>query len=143
MNRRPPSVPRRRPNSAAAIVLFLIAAGCSRGPGYEAGAVSGTVTIDNQPVAKGYVTFNPVEKGPVCGAAIAEGKYRCEQVPTGKHKAILQAEAAQPTKVYDVVNKTQREVPTPIVLPPKYQSGIEMEVKPGENVQDFNVQTRP
>ena len=73
-------------SSAAFIgVLVILVGGCSRGPNYRMANVSGTITIDGKPVPKGYVTFSPTAAaaGPAVGSPIADGRYRCEQVPLG------------------------------------------------------------
>ena len=115
----------------------LAIAGCGR-HGYDSGTVSGEVRIGGTPVPKGYITFTPTGKGqgPVTGAEIVNGKYRCEKVPLGKENVTFAAQAAQPTTVYDHVAKTTHEVPKNI-LPAKYRAGIPMEVAAGDNHHDF------
>jgi len=119
-----------------AAVCLGACSGCSRRPGYPTATVAGQVTIDGQPVPKGYITFSPLEKGPVTGAAIDQGKYRAENVPAGQHKVTFQAQGDKPTKLFDVVNQVEREVPTDI-LPPQYRDGVDTQVDAGENVRDF------
>ena len=58
----------RQPVSPAAALLVglaLVLPGCWGGPGYDAATVTGKVTIDNQPVPTGYITFSPVDSGQV------------------------------------------------------------------------------
>lgn len=116
-------------------------AGCG-GPDYATATVSGAVTVDGQP-ASGQLTFTPQDRGPVCGAEIREGKYRCQQVPAGEHKVTFLLQAAEPTKVYDAVNDTYHEVPADIVLSPEYQAGVDVQIEPGSVVQDFTLKSGP
>ena len=64
--------------------LCSLLVGC--GAGNSNGAASGEVRIDGAAVPRGYITFTPSAKdqGPVVGAPIEDGKYRCERVPVGK-----------------------------------------------------------
>ncbi len=128
----------RRITVAALAAVSLGLPGCTRGPGYPTATVRGAVRIDGHPVPKGSITFSPLDQGPVTGAPIIDGQYCCQQVPAGRHKVTLQAQAAEPNKVYDVANKAYREVPKDI-LPEKYRSGVDVEVKPGQATQDFNL----
>lgn len=121
----------------AAMECALLA-GCERGPGYEHATVSGQVSIDGEPVASGYVTFSPIgsQQGPVTGAAIEGGRYRCERVPVGKHRVTFVAHAAEPTTVVDHATGETRQVPKDIV-PPRYASGVEADMGKGQVVLDF------
>ena len=61
-------------------LALLVSTGC--GPST---AISGAVTYEGQPVQQGWITFLPADgKGPVAGAAIAEGKYQVDQIQPGK-----------------------------------------------------------
>lgn len=54
--------------------LILTVAGCG---GSDRSPISGTVTLDGQPVAVGSISFRPTKgtKGNTAGAAIVDGKY--------------------------------------------------------------------
>lgn len=116
--------------------LCLACAGCWGGPDYPTATVTGKVTIQGQPVPKGFITFSPAAQGPVTGAPIEAGQYRCENVPAGKHKVTFQAQGDRPTKLYDAVNKVEHEVPTDI-LPPQYRAGVDADIEAGQVVRDF------
>jgi hypothetical protein len=123
----------------ASVSLCIVFAGCG-GAGYSSGTVSGDVRIDGAAVPRGFITFSPTTKnqGPVVGAPIEEGKYRCDRVPIGNVTVTFVAQAAEPTIVFDVANKTNHEIPKNI-LPPQYSAGIPVEITAGDNHRDFDL----
>jgi len=134
---------RRRSRNSSFIILHssfcvVLICGCSPGPDYQTATVSGTVSIDGRPVPKGFITFSPTaqSRGAVAGGPIADGKYRCEQVPVGKMRVTFAAQAAEMTTMIERATGVKREVPKDI-LPPQYVSGLEADVKAGENSLDF------
>ncbi len=65
---------------AVAAGVLPAAAGCS-----SSAAVSGSVTYEGQPVARGAITFLPEDgRGPSCGGPIVDGRYRVEGATPGK-----------------------------------------------------------
>src|SRR5437870_4460006 len=83
--------------------LFCAAIGCGREP-YKVAPVSGTVTLDGQPLAGAWVTFMPVgtrdspDPGPTSsGKTDAQGKFTLAIEPgrpgavVGKHKVAVNA----------------------------------------------------
>ena len=66
---------------AAATAALILIVGCSGG-----GSVSGTVTLNGQPLTRGTVTFHPTGSGPAgIGTIGADGRY---EVLVGKDKAL-------------------------------------------------------
>src|SRR5476651_2600429 len=52
--------------------------------------VSGTVTVNNQPLQHGYITFFPVEgTKAVKGAPVTDGKFALAKMLPGKCKAVI------------------------------------------------------
>lgn len=123
-------------------LLLSVVCGCSRGPSYESATVTGTVTIDGNPVPKGQITFCPATQGPVTGGEIRHGEYRCENVPLGKHHVTFLANAAEPTIITDITTGAKHEVPKSI-LPQHSLSGLDVEVKADAKTLDFPLQSRP
>jgi hypothetical protein len=127
--------------------LVILATGCGKKLPYESATVSGAVTIDGKPVAKGEVTFSPAAggKGSVVGAEISAGRYRCEGVPVGKLRVSLVAQSAETQTIMDrsVDPPQPRQVPVDI-LPEKYQQGLDFEVAAsGEVMHDFDLTSGP
>lgn len=65
------------------VILTLQITGCGGAPdGPQKYNVSGTITFDNKPISKGFITFSPDDsagnKGPGGGAPIINGKYKTE-----------------------------------------------------------------
>jgi hypothetical protein len=125
------------------LTLMPLVGACSRGPSYRCVNLSGTVSIDGKPVPKGYVTLSPLDQnaGPVVGGKIMDGQYRCENVPLGKHHAILICQSTESTTVVERPTGTRHDIPKNI-LPSRYQPGIDVEVKAGQTTLDFALQSK-
>ncbi len=127
----------------AVVAFAALCCGCSKRAEFPSGTVVGVVTLDGQPVPRGAITFNPTgtEQGPVTGATIADGRYRCEHVPIGNLKATF---ALQADHLRKFVDKTgiEREVPIDI-LPAQYRAGLPAIVHAGENQLDFSLSSKP
>lgn len=80
---------------ALAIVLFIVP-GCGRQPGTEPTApVTGTVTLDGQPIAGVSIAFIPQRGRPASGLTDASGKFTLSTFDTadgavvGSHKVMI------------------------------------------------------
>ncbi len=123
---------------SGALLLFVILAGCQRGP--QLGRVTGTVTANGEPVPFAYVVFNPVKPPRNYGSAYANEKGQYELrfstarngAPVGKHQVSITA-AKGDELPDDAKPSARRNVPS------KYNTATELqaEVKPGSNVIDF------
>ncbi|MDA0809747.1 MAG: hypothetical protein O3B68_17255 [Planctomycetota bacterium] len=74
----PNLVPYRTRIGSVFVLLAVAAAGCGGGgDGLERVAVSGSVTIDGEPVANGVVRFRPAQgtEGPMASTMITGGRY--------------------------------------------------------------------
>src|SRR5262245_4914570 len=127
---------------ALAAGALLLSAGC----GADSGAtLSGSVTYEGTPVAKGSITLTPSDgKGPIAGGEIKEGKYGISGLVPGKKQVqITAAEEAGPVlSSADLANaaKTGRPaVPPPkeIVPPNAVGNGATIEVQAGSHKHDF------
>ncbi|RMG04719.1 MAG: hypothetical protein D6741_00590, partial [Planctomycetota bacterium] len=57
--------------------------------------VQGSVTLDDQPLAAGYVTFSPLDGNSAqVGAPIKDGAYRIENVPPGDKVVLVTVDAS-------------------------------------------------
>ena len=132
--------PRRHTAAICPLVLISTVFGCGDDVGYPHATVTGQITIDGEPVPKGYVTISPTGsgQGPVTGGKISDGAYRCEKVPVGPTKFTFTAEALEMDTFVDALGAT-REVPRNI-LPPKYLSGIDVDVTEGEMEMNFEME---
>jgi len=66
----------RRFFAAFALPTLFGVIGCGDGDGLPRRAVSGTVTLDGQPLDGGRIEFRPIGDGVATGSAIARGAYR-------------------------------------------------------------------
>jgi hypothetical protein len=114
-----------------------MAIGCG---GPNAASVSGTVTLDGQPLTTGMVSFYPDggSGAPATGQIDSGGRYSLSTgtdtgLSPGKYTAIVVA-TKEPPQPYD---KTGAEIPPIPITPAKYgnanTSDLKVEVKPGKN----------
>lgn len=67
--------------------LVLLSTGCNHST-----SVQGQVTLNDEPVKKGAISFRPVDgSGPSFGGMIADGHYSVEKATPGKKLAIISA----------------------------------------------------
>jgi hypothetical protein len=118
-------------------ILLVVSTGCS---GPNAASVSGTVTLDGQPLTTGNVSFHPDggAGAPAYGQIDANGRYSLSTgtdagLAPGKYVAVVVA-TKEPPQAYD---KTGSEVPPIPITPAKYgntsTSDLRVEVKRGKN----------
>lgn len=131
--------------SGGRVWLFLsvvaLVAGCG-GDGLTRGTVSGKVTFDDQPVAKGTIVFTPTggTKGPMAMAEIANGEYAIikNSPVVGKHLVKIQG-------FRDTAKKDARgEVIGEQFIPPKYndQTTLTADIAKGANNRDFKLTSK-
>jgi hypothetical protein len=106
------------------------------------GTVSGTVTVDGQPLVEGSISFFPADptSGGTAGGPIRDGKYSVA-VPVGKMKvSISYPKAAGTKKLYNTpsspVGTMYKEG-----LPARYNERTELtfDVKSGSNPKDWEL----
>lgn len=119
--------------AALGVVLFgVVLAGCGSS---NKAHVSGTVTVDNEPLANGTIQFYPVEgKGQSAGAGITGGKYEVE-ASVGSMKVVINGtKVVGKIKQYDTPDSPYVEDIREL-LPPRYNTKTELIVtlKPGTN----------
>lgn len=123
--------------ASSAIALAAALSGCS---GSNAASVSGTITLDGQPLPGANVSFYPDEgaNAPAYGQTDSQGRYSLSTgsesgLAPGKYVAVVVA-TKEPAQPYDA---TGAEVPPTLVTPAKYsdanKSDLKVEVKAGRN----------
>jgi hypothetical protein len=125
----------------AALFVVLVVAGCAEP---TTGVVTGTVTVDGSPAKEGSIAFFPVDrKSSTAGAAITDGKYTAT-VPLGQAKVQIRVpKVVGQKKLYDTPDSPIKPIMDES-LPPKYNNASELtlDVKPGENPQDYDLSTK-
>lgn len=127
------------------ILITGVLAGCS---GPNVASVSGTVTLDGQPLTTGMVSFYPDggNGAPASGSIDSSGNYSLSTgtdvgLALGKYVAIVVA-TKDPPQPYD---KTGAEIPPIPITPGKYAStntsDLHVEVKAGKNTVPLALQS--
>lgn len=119
-------------------LMLIFAVGCGDS---TTGIVTGTVTVDGEPVS-GAITFAAVDgkTGPA-GGPIVDGLYTAT-VPVGMSKvAIRVAKVIGTQKLYDTPDSKIHEL-TDEMLPPKYndESELTYEIPSGKSTKNFDIE---
>jgi hypothetical protein len=141
-------------------VLSLALGGCGSGDDRpELGQVTGTITMDGTPLTGTVVVFSPDNGRPSRGKTDAEGKYeltyigetrgakighhRVEIAPNEEGEDLSEIEAA--TAGESTATPTSPVKPRKNSVPARYNTNSELQadVKAGENVFDFKLESRP
>ncbi|QJX00626.1 hypothetical protein [Frigoriglobus tundricola] len=132
------------PGALFGALISLLLAGCSETPGI--GDARGNVTHGGKLVTAGVVKFFPVSGGPaVAGAISPDGTYRASGVPTGRCKVAVETlefkHMSAPPK--ELAKQILVARPVYVPIPSKYEkpdsSGIEVEIKKGDNLFELAV----
>lgn len=127
------------------VLLFVISPafmGCSGKGGM--GTVSGTVTLDGQPLADGLISFIPADgNSPTSGGKITNGAYSV-QASRGAQKVVINAtKVTGSRKAYADDPNSPVITTTAEILPKKYSDAMTTEltvdVKAGTNKADFQL----
>jgi hypothetical protein len=127
-----------------AACLLVVSSGCgSSGP--ELGQVTGTVTLDGQPVPRASITFAPAEKGPSSlGGTNKDGRYKLlyntdrQGAVLGKHNVTIRS------LEQDTDEDGKSSGPAPVKVPAKYSQAGELtaEVKAGSQEVNFELNSK-
>src|SRR5262249_11882257 len=113
-------------------------------------SVWGTIRVAGEPLAKGSISFVPVDdkgaiadgRGPGGGETIKEGRYRIEKgLTVGRYQVKIQGTKRTPRLVPDPLNPITRLPEEAPVVPPKYNQNSTqfIEVRAGGNPIDFDL----
>jgi hypothetical protein len=122
-------------------VTLIACCGCGGGEQMIEGRtiVSGTVTLDGQPLRGGAITFSSRENSILATTVNIEsdGKYRTDRAPTGKSSVSIETESLQ-------FGNPAAYVPIPAKYSSAATSGLEVDLNPGENESvDFALEKQP
>lgn len=119
----------------------LFAAGCSSNA--DVGQVSGTVTLDGQPLATGLIRFVPVDgQSPTADTAISDGAYSATVPPGDKRVEITSAKVVGKRKAYDTPDSPMIDI-TGELLPARYNTRTELTltVVAGDQQKEFALES--
>ena len=135
-------LPRIRLGSAPLFVAVCAAAlGCSRS---DKSVVSGTVNVNGEPAKIGAISFFPVDgRASTAGAPIIDGKYTAEVTPGAYIVQIRVSKIVGEKRIYDTLDSPVKQI-WGEALPARFNDATELrlEVMPGENRQNYNLQTQ-
>ncbi|MDG2390286.1 MAG: hypothetical protein P8M30_13315 [Planctomycetaceae bacterium] len=132
------------------VVSAIFLAGCGGDTGYSGptGTVSGTITLDDQPVAANLTFMNSIDGFTASGVADGSGKFSLQSngetaIPVGKYQVGVTAAADGPEMDPEAAMKASMESEdgsaggSDSAIPTKYASpagsGLSFEVKEGDN----------
>jgi hypothetical protein len=134
----------RRVGLAAGGLLVLGCVGLAFGFLREAEpTATGTVRLDNEPLASGSIAWIPIDgtPGPGGGAGInADGKYEVKRgLRPGKYRVEIRSSRTLPRTVLNPTIPSERVYEEVSVIPEQYntRSGLTREVGPRSNTSDF------
>ncbi|AGA31255.1 hypothetical protein [Singulisphaera acidiphila] len=120
----------------SSVILLTALGGCEGGQGDDLPhqAVSGTVTLDEQPLAHGFIQFQPMgSEGVAAGGSVTDGKYAIERLqgPTpGEYKVLISSSSA-PAAATDTPPPPPGAptAPRPDPIPAKYNTASKLTAK--------------
>jgi hypothetical protein len=126
--------------SSLALLLLPLLLGCRS----SETAVSGTVTVNDLPLERGYITFFPVEgTKAVRGAEIIDGTYHVEAMSTGRRRAVISATPEVQVAANGSSPATLKIMPTANAISPHTKGNQQViEIRPGKQTIDLALTTR-
>jgi hypothetical protein len=126
----------------SALIGFSL--GCS--DDVKHGAVSGTVTLDGQPLKTGTIRFDAVDsRTPAADASIIDGKFTAKVPPGDKRVSITSLKVVGKKKMYDTPDSPVVDL-TEEALPKRYNanSKLTLTVKAGKQESEpaFNLKSK-
>lgn len=122
-----------------AVVLCGAQAGCSADT--KRGTVSGTVTLDGQPLKSGTIRFVPADgQTATADGAITDGKYSATVPPGEKRVSVSAPKVIGKKRVYDTPDSPQVDIVEEL-LPARYnlQSKLTFTVTAGQQSHDVEL----
>lgn len=120
------------------IVLALFGSSGCKPPGPKLYPITGTVTLDGQPLADGTMHFKIIEAGSIYSFPVKEGKFE-GQATEGKHRVEVVA-----YRLIPVPGEMGGEVQQPLIAP-RFNSATTLaaDVTPtGPNAFEFKVESK-
>lgn len=119
--------------------IGLLFASCSRDSKH--GTVTGTVTLDGQPLAQGLIRFVPTDGRTASADTVIENGSYSAQVPVGDKQIWVSAtKVVGKRKMYDTPDSPTVDV-TQELLPARYnvQTTLTLKVEPGKQQKAFEL----
>jgi len=134
------------PYRLLATLLVLAAAGCGSS---QTASLSGTVTLNGEPLAKGHISFTPDDdQGGTAGADVENGRYQIANLKPGTYHVQIVGVPSGPVIMPDSPEAkrklTDAEIRAMINPLPGDVSGNNetVEVKAGAHTKDFHLESK-
>ncbi|QDU10210.1 hypothetical protein [Gimesia aquarii] len=116
------------------ITLVIVVIGCGSGEsGPKLYTVSGTVTLDGQPIPDASILFkDPASKNKSYFANVKNGSFNSE-MEAGKRRVLITANRQSKNKMVDNAEGTGKEPAMEQYLPSKYNEKSILEIEVGSN----------
>jgi len=132
----------------AAFVCMLFLAGCGTAGNHA--PIHGEVTLDGKPLSQGSILFTPLEgtQGVVTGTQITDGHYKIDEAKgpaVGRNRVQIQAVRGSGKMVQNPMGPKGELIEMYVgAIPARYNtaSELEVDVHSGDNIADFNLQSR-
>jgi hypothetical protein len=136
--------------------MIILPLGCTSSDQPELGQVTGTITLDGQPLTGVAVVFQPDNGRPARGMTNAEGKYELTYIrqtmgtKVGSNRVEIapseEGEESNDVETGDGEPQPTANTPKPVkpMVPKRYnsQSELKVDVKPGDNTFDFQLESK-
>jgi len=128
------------PRCSLALALLPLVLGC----GSSETVVSGTVTVNDQPLAQGYITFFPIEgTKAIRGTDVIDGRYQIKAMPAERRRAVISGTPDVQLAVNGIGPQTLKIMPTANAISPRTKGNQQtVEIRPGKQTIDFALTTR-
>jgi hypothetical protein len=123
------------------VVLAVALAGC----GSSETMVTGLVTVNQQNLQRGYITFYPVEgTAATQGGEIVDGAFQIKQVPPGSRKVVIASTPNVEAVQHGEKGATLKILPGTQTITPKTQGNEQVvEIRSGKQTLDFALHNPP
>jgi hypothetical protein len=125
----------------ALCAVSMAVGGCS--PDSGKGTISGTVTLDGQPLTSGLIRFVPADgRTPTAEATITDGEFSA-QVPVGEKQVSISApKVVGKRPAYQTANSPMIDIVDEL-LPARYNvsSQLKLNVAGGRQTEDFKLES--
>lgn len=137
----------RTRRSLTVLLMLVTTSGCGvEGDGHDRQPVSGSVTLGDEPLASGMITFAPASTPePVATAIIQDGSYslsRADGPAVGPHRVSIWAREPTGRQIPDAFDPEVLVEETVEAVPDRYNLSSELtaDVVSGENFFDFDLE---
>lgn len=127
---------------AATLVLpACLLVGCGGGSKFPTVKVSGKVTLDGQPLAKGSINVSPQGEGQDDAAPIVNGAYTLTKAPKGKVKVYFSA-VQETGKMLPGTSGSAEIAEVKNIIPDKYAAGVDQEITQSREDLNFELSSK-